>query len=507
MQSLVTASGVTFEYSNGHIIFQDLNFSITSKTSALVGPNGVGKTTLAKILVGELEPTSGSIIKRSSVTFFPQRLTPQTISVDEFLTFDYEWSELGEKLLEGIDRSNLCTTLSGGEWMRVRLAKTLNDDFLILDEPSNDLDREGRKVLIEFLKERSGGVLVISHDRELLGICEEIIELSNQGLTKYGGDFSDYEKAKGHERENLAQQLVSAKSQRQKAKADRHEQKLRQEKRNQRGAEQAARGGIPKILLGARKRKAEATTGKVDSSTLEKTNSAVNAAYQAYSELKIDPVMYTDLMGQELPAQKLIAEGRNFNIRFKDWLYWEDLNFSWRGNIRLALKGLNGSGKSTLLKAIMGYQFETRGELRVGDVSTLYIDQQCRILDDSKTVLENVVDSSLLTESEVRNGLAKFLFTKDTVFQKVSSLSGGERLRAALAKGILSNEKPELLILDEPTNNLDLVNIQFLESLVKEFKGAVLAISHDEIFLQNSGIVDEFKIRQGKFPGTLDDPH
>ncbi|UOF00634.1 ATP-binding cassette domain-containing protein [Bdellovibrio reynosensis] len=507
MQSLVTASGLTFEYANGHTIFKNLNFSITSKTSALVGPNGVGKTTLAKLLVGELEVTSGSIIKRSSVTFFPQRLTPEAFSVDEFLALDYEWSKLGEKLLEGIDRSNLCTTLSGGEWMRVRLAKTLNDDFLILDEPSNDLDREGRKVLIEFLNARSGGVLIISHDRELLAICEEILELSNQGLAKYGGDFSEYEHTKGHERDNLAQQLSTAKNQRQKAKAERHEQILRQEKRNQRGAEQAARGGIPKILLGARKRKAEATTGKVDTLSFERSNSAVTAAFEAYSEMKIDPVMYADLMGQELPAQKLIAETSGFNIRFKDWLYGEDLNFSWRGNIRLALKGLNGSGKSTLLKAIMGQKFETKGQLRVGDVSTLYVDQQCRILDDTKTVLENVADSSLLTESEIRNGLAKFLFAKDAVFQKVSSLSGGERLRAALAKGILSNKKPELLILDEPTNNLDLVNIQFLESLVKEFKAAVLAISHDEIFLQNSGITEEFKIHREKFPGIPDDPH
>ncbi|XGC80645.1 ATP-binding cassette domain-containing protein [Bdellovibrio bacteriovorus] len=494
MQSLVTASGLTFEFANGHTIFKNLNFSITSKTSTLVGPNGVGKTTLAKLLVGDLEPTHGSIIKRSSVTFFPQRLTAQAISVAEFLAYDYEWSELGETLLDGIDRFSLCTTLSGGEWMRVRLAKTLNDDFLILDEPSNDLDRQGRKSLIDFLNARTGGALIISHDRELLAICEDIFELSNQGLTKYGGNYLEYEEAKGHERENLSQQLITAKNQRQKAKADRQEQLLRQEKRNQRGAEQAARGGIPKILLGARKRKAEATTGKVDTLSLEKSNSAVNAAFEAYSQLKLDPVMYADLMGEELPSQKLIAEGRNFNIRFKDWLYREDLNFSWRGNIRLALKGLNGAGKSTLLKAIMGQPFETRGELRVGDVSILYIDQQCRMLDDSKTVLENVSETSRLSESEVRNGLAKFLFTKDSVFQKVASLSGGERLRAALAKGILSVKKPGLLILDEPTNNLDLTNIQFLESLVKEFKGAVLAISHDEIFLQNSAINEEFQI-------------
>jgi len=494
MHSIVTASGVSFELSNGRILFTNLSFSLEPKLTALVGPNGVGKTCLAKLLANELQPTDGVIRRNTSITFFPQRQIPEPIIVDQFLALDYTWSALGEKLLTGIDGQTLCTNLSGGQWMRVRLVRALGDQFLILDEPTNDLDREGREALLQFLRQRDGGALLISHDRECLQLCQDILELSNKGLAKFGGGWADYEKAKERERGHLKEALDTATRDRDAAFADRNEQKARQEKRNRRGSEAAARGGMPKILLGARKRQAQATTGTVDASTLQRANESVREAYQAFTEMKIDPIMYADISGCEIPSQKLVAEAHGFNIRFQDWIYPEDLNFAWRGNVRVALKGANGSGKSTLLKAIMGNSFETRGELRPGRLATLYLDQQCATLDDSKSILENVRDVSTLTESEIRNGLAKFLFTKETVFQQVSSLSGGERLRAALARGLLSAEKPELLILDEPTNNLDLVNIEFLEKLIREFRGARLMISHDEVFLKNCGIHDELII-------------
>jgi ATPase subunit of ABC transporter with duplicated ATPase domains len=492
MKSIVIVSDVTYELPDGRILFSNLNFSLDPKVSALVGANGVGKTCLAKLISGELEPTEGVIRRQAPITFFPQRETAPEMTVDEFLALDYSWSPLGEKLLGDINRQTLCTHLSGGQWMRVRLAKNIGEQFLILDEPTNDLDREGRNAIFEFLKEAPSGVLLISHDREALSLCKDILELSNKGLSKYGDGWDAYEEAKEQERGHLESALSFAKKDRDAAITQRHEQKTKQEKRNRQGAKETARGGMPRIIIGMRKRKAQSTTGKIDASTLEKANEAVRNAFEAFTDLKIDPVMYAEVLGKELPTQKLIAEAKDFNIKFQNWIYKKDLNFSWRGNIRLALKGTNGSGKSTLLKAILGQEFESRGELRRGNLITLYIDQQCAILDESKSIFENIRDVSTADESEIRNGLAKFLFTKDKVFQKVNSLSGGERLRAALAKGLLSTIKPELLILDEPTNNLDLTNIKFLEDLAREFKGALLVISHDEVFLQNCGISDEF---------------
>lgn len=494
MQSIVTASGVSFEVSNGRQLFSNLNFTLDSKVTALVGPNGVGKSTLAKLLAQELEPTEGTIRKNAAITFFPQKLAAPVATVNEYLALEYTWSPLGEKLLANINRESLCTDLSGGQWMRVRLTKALNEQYLILDEPTNDLDRDGRSALVQYLREFEGGVLLISHDRECLELCAEILELSNRGITKFGHGWKFYEEFKNKERENLGHLLEVAKRDRDTAFSERHNEIAKQEKRNRRGLEAAARGGMPKILMGARKRKAQTTTGKIDAATLERSNNAVTKAFEALTDLKIDPLMYAEIQGQAIPAQKLVAEASEFNICYQDWIFKKDLTFNWRGNIRVAIKGPNGSGKSSLLKAILGAKVKTRGELRSGNLITLYLDQQCSILDTTKSILENIRNASNADETEIRNGLAKFLFTKDKVFQKVNTLSGGETLRAALAMGLLGAKKPELLILDEPTNNLDLTNIRFLENLVSEFRGALIMISHDEIFLKNCQIQEELNI-------------
>lgn len=499
MNAIVTARGVSLELPSERLLFSNLNFTIHPILTALVGPNGVGKTSLAKLLVGEIEPTTGSIRRNVAVTFFRQREEPPAITIEEFLTKDYCWPTLGEKLLDGIDRQKLCTHLSGGQWMRVRLAHSLKDQFLILDEPTNDLDREGRGALLHYLQRREGGALIVSHDRECLRLCQDILELSNRGLRKFGNGWDLYEEVKNQERKNLSAALDSAKRDRDQAHVDRAEQMAKQEKRNRRGAKIAERGGMPKILLGARKRRAQVTSGSIDAATLGRAKSAVQDAYEAFAEMKIDPVMYADLIGKAIPNQKLVAEARDFNIKFKNWLYPKNLNFTWRGNLRLALKGENGSGKSTLIKAILGESFETHGELTRGNLKTLYIDQRCAILDETKDIFENIRDVSMLDESEIRNGLSKFLFNKNTVFQKVSTLSGGERLRATLARGLLSTEKPELLILDEPTNNLDLLNIEFLENIIREFQGALLVISHDEIFLKRANVTEVFDLIDLRF--------
>lgn len=491
MQSIVTVSDLSLELPNGHVLFQHLHFSLSRKLTALVGPNGIGKTCLAKMLSEEIAPTDGKIHRHASVIYFPQRELPPNCSVADYLAED-EWSLLREQLLQNIASEQMCTHLSGGQWMRVRLAKKLGNHYLILDEPTNDLDREGRSALLQFLKNFDGGALLISHDRECLRLCDEVLELSKQGIAKYGDGWISYEESKSRERQQLQSQLDTATRERDATFKDRQEQILRQEKRGRRGQAIAERGGMPKILVGARKRRAQVTSGKIDVETFQASQESVRNAHEAFQNLKIDPVMYADLVGDKIPEQKLVVEAVGFNIHFDRWLYSEDLHFTWRGNIRKALKGPNGSGKTALLRAIQGEKLKSRGELRLGGLKSLYIDQKCANLDESLTVFENVREVSILDDSEIRNGLAKFLFHKEAVFQKVATLSGGERLRAALAKGFLSVEKPELLILDEPTNNLDLVNIEFLERVLREFGGALLVISHDEVFLKNAEVTEEF---------------
>jgi ATPase subunit of ABC transporter with duplicated ATPase domains len=496
MSAIVCARGVGYEFSNGRSLFSNLNLSLEAGLSALVGPNGVGKTYLARILAGDLEPTEGTVRRKGSVTLFPQRQEAEPVTVAEFLSAAYEWSLLKEVLLQSVDREAICTTLSGGQWTRVRLARTLDNQFLILDEPTNDLDRDGREALVQFLRHREGGALLISHDRECLQICGEILELSNRGLSKFGGDWSEYMEARERERKCLETALALAKRDREAALADRTAQLTRQESRNRRGTKSAARGGLPKILFGARKRRAQTATGRLNAASQDRVEKAVREAHVALSEIKTDPVMYADVIGVELPAQKLVAEARGFNVRFSDWVYRHDLEFMWRGSVRVVLRGANGSGKSTLLRAIRGEHFEARGQLRRGGLVTLYIDQRCSLLDESKSVFDNVRVLSAANDSQVRSGLAKFLFVRESVFQRVSELSGGERLRAALARGFLCTQKPELLLLDEPTNNLDLTNVDFLAGIVRGFRGAVIVVSHDERFLENCGIRREVVVHK-----------
>lgn len=495
MSTLLTATALAFELPDGTLLFENLSFSLNTRITALVGPNGVGKSTLAKILAARLEPTSGSIRRHGTVTLFPQRQEPPPVSVGEYLAFDYVWSALGEKLLNGIDREALCTHLSGGQWMRARLVRALNQGFLILDEPSNDLDRDGREALMQFLREHEHGTLLISHDRECLSCCDEILELSNRGLMKFGGGWNAYSEARERERAGLQRELDVATRERDRAYIDRQKKLQQQEKRNRQGRIAGLRGGMPKILLGARKRRAQGTTGKIDTATIAQTQAAVRNAHQALSELKLDPVMYADLINTPLAAQKLVAEAKDWNVYFGHRLYRENLTFSWRGPVRIALKGGNGSGKTTLLKNILGQgAFHTCGHLRSGQLTTLYVDQRCNVLKDELTVFENVREVTAADESEIRSHLARFLFTREDVFKKVRDLSGGERLRTALACGFLSAQRPELLVLDEPTNNLDLANVEFLENFVREFKGALIVISHDEVFLQNCRIEEELRL-------------
>lgn len=495
MSSIVTAIDVAFEFPNGRQLFTNLNFSIGKSIIGLIGPNGVGKSTLAQLILGNLQPQHGRVLRSVSVGFLAQMQIAPSITVDEFLGADSEWSQLKDQLIGRIHRQSLCSQLSGGEWMRVRLSKVIDHGYLILDEPTNNLDRIGRDVLIDFIKNFDSGVLLISHDRECLNLCEEIYELSNKGLSKYGGNWEFYKSARDVERNHLAKNLFEAEKNRDHAKKQRIIELDKQEKRNRRGIKAAERGGLPKILIGGRKRRAQVTSGKIDVKTITKATQAVTEAHLALQEIKLDPLMYAELKGEKIPHRKIVAEAIDFNIYFDRWIFASDLNFSWPGNIRLALKGKNGSGKTSLLKALLGKQTaEHRGQINSGDLRTMYIDQNCSSLKSELSVLETIRLSCGGIESEIRNNLAKFLFEKDSVFQKVETLSGGERLRLALAQGLLQNEKPQLLLLDEPTNSLDLTNIDFLEKMVQNFEGAVIIISHDDVFLKNCKIESELEI-------------
>ena len=208
MESLIVAHGVTHLLPDGRRLFERLTFSLSTGITGLVGANGVGKSCLARILAGTLEPAEGAVRRSLRVNLLEQHADPPSISVAEFLAGETSF-EAGP-LLADIDSAARCDRLSGGQWTRVRLAATLDEAFLILDEPTNNLDREARRFVADFLRRRRGGTLLISHDRECLELCKSTLELTAQGIARFGGGWSAYWQAREEERARLDRELQLA---------------------------------------------------------------------------------------------------------------------------------------------------------------------------------------------------------------------------------------------------------------------------------------------------------
>jgi len=498
MGALVVAHGVTCELSDGRVLFTRINLALFAGITGLVGANGVGKSCLARVLAGALTPANGSVQRHSPVTLLPQREVADARTVADYLAGHDVHSAAGDALLDGIGPDAPCNTLSGGQWMRVRLARALDAGFLILDEPTNDLDDAARAAVADFLRARRGGTLLISHDHECLMLCAQILELSNHGLRAFGGGWAEYAAARDAERLRLDEALEAARRERNSVHAQIRQDTQQRSRKQGHARAKAARGGMPKLLLGMRKRNAQATAGGFASAAAGKSAQAVRAAREALADIKLQPVMYAGIAGSELPAQRLVAAADGFNIRHRDWIYAQDLQFNWRGNLRLVIHGANGAGKSSLLRALDGATQVTRGQLQRGDLRRVFLDQHHAELRDELSVLQNIARCCVGTEGELRNLLAQFLFRGDAVEQIVGTLSGGERLRAALAQAFLRAGSPELMLLDEPTNNLDAANVEYLEEMVRGFRGAVIAVSHDQRFLERCGVTEEYSLPQAR---------
>lgn len=504
----IVFTSVDFEWPNGNKVFTGLNFSLEEGGKyGLIGPNGAGKSTLARLAQGRLAPSAGRIKKDLQVAYFEQVEVPPAVPVSEYLSG--LWAGLAPSeaataaaLQKNIDQSASCAALSGGEWTRVRLMKCLaaGADFIVLDEPTNNLDRQARASVLEFVRLTRRGLLLISHDRELLGEADAILELSNKGLAVFGGNWEFYEGERGRERARLAGELEQAARERDKAAGERADKLRAQEKRMRKGQKAAAKGGTPKILLGLKKMNAQKTLGKIRASADEGMQEKADAARAAYERQKTDPVIYAEFPETALPASKLVFSARNLNFRYagaRGNLWAQNICFEMHGPARIAVSGRNGSGKTTLLNLLTGFREldgQISGELKLGGVAYGFVDQHSALLDEELRVLENVRRGSLKTEAEARNLLAQFLFQGDKALQRVATLSGGERLRASLAKILLADPAPQLLILDEPTNNLDIVNLEFLEAALARFRGAILVISHDLTFLKGIGVSGELRL-------------
>lgn len=494
----------------GAPLFTDLQFHFGLRRYGLVGHNGVGKTTLARLLAGELSPTSGEIRRGSAITYVAQHAPRSDGFVfDEFTDL---WSGPVEaagrihQWIHELDPSRHLAELSGGEWMKLRLAQAFArpTSFLLLDEPTNDLDRSGREVLHGLIRDFSGGLLVISHDRELLRGVDEILELTPAGLNRFRGAFDAFWEQREHRRTVQRSRLEEAEKERKRADREAREHLLQQEKRMRSGARQARRGGMPKVLLGAKKRQAEATRGRVVKTGRAQTANAETLATEAFAGLETDPFLRLDFESAAPPPEKVLLAGIDLNFRFPgagEDLWKTDLAFQLHGRDRWHLQGRNGVGKSTLLRLMRGeLSGLRRGELHRSERPLAYLDQNQSLLDPNRTVLENCGEDSRFDPIGLRNELAFYGFTGNKVFQKVDTLSGGERLRAALARMFLGPRLPEIIFLDEPTNNLDFQSIELLENALAAFRGLLVVVSHDDAFVDNLDITNVLEVVRETVP-------
>ena len=493
MSVYLQVSSLTKSYDNS-LLFADISFGISEgQRIGLIAKNGTGKTTLLNIIAGKEEPDSGEVIFRRDLQtgYLEQNtlLSPviassvaersRSMDRNPLLSFFPPESELKAKQILtklGInDFSPSFEELSGGQQKRVALARVLVDepDFLMLDEPTNHLDLEMIEWLEDFLSRSRTTLLMVTHDRYFLDrVCTEIIEIDNRQIYQYKGNYSFFLEKRQERLEAQNQELERANN------------LFRKELEWMRRQPQA------------RATKAKA---RIDAFyDLEKT----------VSQNKLDGNIR--FSSQSSYIGKKIFEAQHITKRFGDILITEDFNYVFARYEKLGIVGNNGTGKTTFIRMLIGEIAPDSGSFDIGETvnfgyysqSGLQFDEDMKVIDIIQNIAEiiNLGNGHKLTASQF---LQHFLFPPDKQRDFVSKLSGGEKRRLYLCSVLVKN--PNFLILDEPTNDLDIITLNILEDYLASFKGCVIVVSHDRYFMDK--VVDHILVFKGQgeikdFPGN-----
>ncbi|MDT9694863.1 ABC-F family ATP-binding cassette domain-containing protein [Streptomyces sp. P17] len=518
MSSSVTCTALSFTWPDGTPVFEGLDTAFGPGRTGLVGVNGSGKSTLLKLIAGELTPADGAVRVTGEVGRLPQNVTLDTaLRVDEalgiaaqraalhaieagdvseqhFETVGDDWdvaeralATLGELGLGHIELDRTLGEVSGGESVLLRLAALLlrRPDVLLLDEPTNNLDLYARRRLYQAVSSWPGVLIVVSHDRELLDLVDQIADLRSGEITWYSGNYSAYEEALAVEQEAAERMVRVAEADLKRQKRELTDAQVKLGRRKRYGQKMWDQKREPKIVMGARKRAAQESAGKHRIMHEEKLAEARERLDEAVEAVRDDDVIRVDLPHTAVPPGRevltLLDLEPVYGTRVAGGL---DL----RGPERIALIGRNGAGKTTLLRTIAGELQPVSGEART-HVPMRFLPQRLDVLDDERTVAENVARfAPESTNNRIRARLARFLFRGARADQKAATLSGGERFRAALAALMLAEPAPQLLMLDEPTNNLDMASVRQLTTALESYEGALIVASHDLPFLESIGI-------------------
>ncbi|MFG5721219.1 ABC-F family ATP-binding cassette domain-containing protein [Streptomyces murinus] len=516
--SSVNLSSLSFAWPDGTTVFDGLDVSFGPGRTGLVGVNGSGKSTLLKLIAGELDPADGIVKVMGEVGYLPQNVTLDTalrvdralgiaeqraalhaieagdVSERHFETVGDDWDveeralvTLGELGLGHIGLDRTVGEVSGGESVLLRLAALLlrRPDVLLLDEPTNNLDLYARRRLHQAVAAWPGVLVVVSHDRELLDLVDQIAELRAGEVAWYGGNFSAYEEALSVEQEAAERMVRAAEADVRKQKRELSDAQIKLARRKRYGQKMYDSKREPKIVMGARKRAAQESAGKHRIMHEERLAEAKERLDDAVDAVRDEDEIRIDLPYTAVPPGRQVLTLENlamaYGARIEGIL---DL----RGPERIALVGRNGAGKTTLLRTVAGELAPVEGSA-TAHVPLRFLPQRLDVLDDELTVAQNVARFAPgATNNRVRARLARFLFRGARADQRAATLSGGERFRAALAALMLAEPAPQLLLLDEPTNNLDLASVRQLTSALDSYEGALLVASHDLPFLESIGI-------------------
>jgi ATPase subunit of ABC transporter with duplicated ATPase domains len=555
----VVLDDLAFTWPDGTTALTGLSGAFGSGRTGLVGRNGSGKSTLLRLIAGDLAPDRGQVTRTTDAAYLPQRLT---LDVDRpvaellgvatplaalraieagdpdpahFDAVGSDWdiearahAALSEAGLSPGLLDRRIGELSGGEAVLTAITgiRLRGAAIALLDEPTNNLDREARARLSDMVRAWRGTLIVVSHDTALLELMDDTAELYDNQLSVFGGAYAqwrawlDAEQGAARQAERAAEQLVK------REKRERIEAEAKIAKRAAMGRKAQHEKRVPPIVAGNLQRAAQVSAGKLRSEKADREASARRALDAAERRVRDDDAMHIDLPDPDVPAGRRIA---TIGDGTRAWII--------QGPERVALVGPNGAGKTTLLERLVrsaaGSGPRSGSGPRAGDGSgptsvpnsgpqprsgaaepgnprpaengdaailssvraeahtdrVGYLPQRVDGLQDEASVVANVAAvAPRVPVAELRNRLARFLIRGDAATRPVSTLSGGERFRVALARLLLADPPPQLLVLDEPTNNLDLDTVDRLVEALSAYRGAVLVVSHDDAFLQRLGV-------------------